>query len=230
MADYPEATYDPRTKENKAGVVYAPLKTTVSFAEDISKLDAEVVAIENDLRTNTKYEYIENLSSDAQDQLDGKAPSLGDDDNYVTDDEKTDIGNLSGENSGDETTTTIGSLIDGADAKTTPVDADMVGLMDSAASKILKKLSWTNIKATLKTYFDTLYASVLGGDDNYVTDAQKSALHAAGSDTSLGTGAVAKDHGTATTDQVGNICYGTSATPPTASGTTEGTIYAQYTV
>lgn len=56
-----------------------------------------------------------------------------------------------------ETTTTIGTLINGADAKATPVDADMVGLMDSAASNILKKLSWANIKATLKTYFDSLY-------------------------------------------------------------------------
>lgn len=56
-----------------------------------------------------------------------------------------------------ETTTTIGTLINGATEKTTPVDADMVGLMDSAASNILKKLSWTNIKATLKTYFDGIY-------------------------------------------------------------------------
>jgi hypothetical protein len=65
---------------------------------------------------------------------------------------------LAGTNTGDETTTTIGALINGATAKTTPVDADYVGLMDSAASNILKKLSWANIKATLKTYFDTLYA------------------------------------------------------------------------
>lgn len=64
----------------------------------------------------------------------------------------------SGTNTGDETTTTAGALISGATAKTTPVDADYVGLMDSAASNVLKKLSWANIKATLKTYFDTLYA------------------------------------------------------------------------
>jgi hypothetical protein len=66
---------------------------------------------------------------------------------------------LSGTNTGDETTTTVGALINGATAKTTPVDADYVGLMDSAASNVLKKLSWANLKATLKTYFDTLYAT-----------------------------------------------------------------------
>jgi hypothetical protein len=66
---------------------------------------------------------------------------------------------LAGTNTGDETTTTAGALINGATAKTTPVDADYVGLMDSAASNVLKKLSWANIKATLKTYFDTLYAT-----------------------------------------------------------------------
>ncbi len=42
-----------------------------------------------------------------------------------------------------------GALINSATEKTTPVDADYVGLMDSAASNILKKLSWANIKATL---------------------------------------------------------------------------------
>lgn len=55
-----------------------------------------------------------------------------------------------------ETTTTIGTLINGATDKATPVDADYVGLMDSAALNVLKKLSWANIKATLKTYFDSV--------------------------------------------------------------------------
>ena len=54
-------------------------------------------------------------------------------------------------------TTTMGTLINGATEKTTPVDTDMVGLMDSAASNVVKKLSWAYIKSALKTYFDTLY-------------------------------------------------------------------------
>lgn len=43
-----------------------------------------------------------------------------------------------------------------ATGKTTPVDADEIGLIDSEASNILKKLTWANLKATLKTYFDSL--------------------------------------------------------------------------
>lgn len=56
-----------------------------------------------------------------------------------------------------ETTTTEGALINGATSKATPVDADYIGLMDSAAANVLKKLSWANVKARLKSYFDTLY-------------------------------------------------------------------------
>ena len=56
----------------------------------------------------------------------------------------------------------VGSAINGSTAKTTPVDADVVPILDSAASNILKKVSWANIKATLKTYFDTLYPSGSG--------------------------------------------------------------------
>ena len=44
--------------------------------------------------------------------------------------------------------------------KTAPVDADEVPLVDSEASNVLKKLTWANLKATLKTYLDTLYQPV----------------------------------------------------------------------
>ena len=45
-------------------------------------------------------------------------------------------------------------------AKTTPVDADTMTIWDSAVSFISKYVTWANIKATLKTYFDTLYVVV----------------------------------------------------------------------
>lgn len=47
-----------------------------------------------------------------------------------------------------------------ATSKTTPVDADELPLVDSAAGNVLKKLTWANVKATLKTYFDTLYRAI----------------------------------------------------------------------
>lgn len=47
--------------------------------------------------------------------------------------------------------------------------------------------------------------------------------------TTAGDSITAWDHGTDSTDQVINVSYGTSATAPTASTTTEGSIYLTYT-
>lgn len=107
---------------------------------------------------------------------------------YVTDAQLTVIGNTSGTNTGDQTSVTgnagtatklatarniDGQAFDGsadvtviapgthaATSKATPVDADEIPLVDSAASNVLKKLTWANLKATVKTYFDTLYAAI----------------------------------------------------------------------
>lgn len=54
----------------------------------------------------------------------------------------------------------VAALIHAATSKTTPVDADEIPLVDSAASYGMKRLTWANLKATLKTYFDSLYAAV----------------------------------------------------------------------
>jgi len=49
--------------------------------------------------------------------------------------------------------------VDLTESKTTPVDADAVLLQDSADSSIWKKLTWANLKATAKAYFDSLYVA-----------------------------------------------------------------------
>ena len=77
---------------------------------------------------------------------------------YVTDANLTVIGNTSGSNSGDsatpaETTSTIGTMISGATLKATPVDADNLGYSDSAASNILKKFTFANLKTYLNSYY-----------------------------------------------------------------------------
>jgi len=64
--------------------------------------------------------------------------------------------------------------IHAATSKVTPVDADEIPLADSAASWGLKKLTWANIKATLKTYFDGFY-SLIGHTHSYLSSALTSA-------------------------------------------------------
>jgi hypothetical protein len=53
--------------------------------------------------------------------------------------------------------TTFGAQVGAATSKATPVDADYLPLYDSAAANALRNLTWANVKATLKAYFDTLY-------------------------------------------------------------------------
>lgn len=57
--------------------------------------------------------------------------------------------------------------IHAATSKTTPIDADEIGLIDSNATYGLKKLTWANLKATLKTYFDSLYTGTT--QESYTT-------------------------------------------------------------
>lgn len=54
------------------------------------------------------------------------------------------------------------SEIHAATDKATPVDADELGLVDSAASFVLKKLTWANLKTTLSSVF-ALLAGKSGG-------------------------------------------------------------------
>lgn len=49
-----------------------------------------------------------------------------------------------------------GKNINDATEKATPVDADKFGILDSAASNVMKYLTFANLKTILKTYFDSV--------------------------------------------------------------------------
>ena len=57
--------------------------------------------------------------------------------------------------------------IHAATSKATPVDADELGLVDSAAANGLKKLTWANLKATLLAYFQGLFREKLTANRTY---------------------------------------------------------------
>lgn len=66
----------------------------------------------------------------------------------------------------------VESQIHAASTKATPVNADEFPLVDSASAWGLKKFAWSDIKAALKTYFDTLYLnSSLFGSSSLKTGA-----------------------------------------------------------
>lgn len=56
--------------------------------------------------------------------------------------------------------TAISVITHAATEKTTPVDSDEFTLLDSAASYVLKRLTWANLKATIKSYYDSVTATL----------------------------------------------------------------------
>jgi hypothetical protein len=125
--------------------------------------------------------------------------------------------------------------------KATIVDGDKIAILDSAATDAPKHSLFSLIKSTLKTYFDTLYAAALGADDNYVTDAEKAALHAAATVTGngisltgqqisldIGTGSTqvaAGNHGHSVTGILGITIDGAGSAVTTG---TKGYLYVPY--
>ena len=54
----------------------------------------------------------------------------------------------------------LSTLLHADTEKTAPVNADEVPILDSADSFKFAKVTWANVKATLATYFDTLYSAI----------------------------------------------------------------------
>ncbi|MBU3660992.1 MAG: hypothetical protein FGM14_14040, partial [Flavobacteriales bacterium] len=57
------------------------------------------------------------------------------------------------------TETNFGAFTNGLTSKTTPIDADSVNIIDSADSNKAKRVTFANLKAFLKEYFDTIYTT-----------------------------------------------------------------------
>jgi hypothetical protein len=81
---------------------------------------------------------------------------LTDDRGIVLPDKNGTIALLSDITGGSETTTTMGALINSA-GNATPNDTDFVATAEIGG--LLKKITWTNVKSFLKTYFDTIYTT-----------------------------------------------------------------------
>lgn len=92
-----------------------------------------------------------------------------------------------------------------ATEETTPVDADEIGLIDSVASWVLKKLTWANLKATLASTFLSLTGGTMTGDVQLgETDIKLDAVLSADEKWS---GIVIAGVSGVTTLAVGDLCY-----------------------
>jgi len=148
-------------------------------------------------------------------------------------------------------TTEVIACSDGTDCTLIEADTDNAGLLgaDKWDEIVANTLKDTNVTTNLSLgagnatteviacsdgtdctliEADTDNAGLLGADKWDEIVANTSASHSQNTDTALGSGCVAADHGTAATDEVINICYGTGE-PPDANTTTIGSLFVKYT-
>lgn len=108
----------------------------------------------------------------------------------------------------------------------------------SDATASYRRHYYKNLEDDLN-YLRTMLNLVIGETNWYdepTTDLKSMATHSGNTDAhhiqntdiALGSGAVAYDHGTSTSGQIVNVCYGTGSAP-TANTTTIGSLFIKYT-
>lgn len=153
MAGLTAGTYTKLTVDTKGRVTGATNITLEDLpsipASKVTGLPTKVSQLTNDngyqteAQVDAKVSGLVGAAPEALDTLKELADALGNDPNFAAT-----ITDLIG---GKE------PLLKNAAAKTGIVDADTLPLSDSAASSATKKITFANIKAALKTYFDGLY-------------------------------------------------------------------------
>ena len=125
-----------------------------AVTEKTNPVDADVALIEDSAASNAKKRLSwSNIKATLKTYFDTLYSALG---HTHT---ESDISDLDHDDT-DAIHDNVAAEISAVTEKTTPVDADVALIEDSAASNAKKRLSWSNIKATLKTYFDTLYMGI----------------------------------------------------------------------
>lgn len=140
---------------------------------------------------------------------------------FITDAQQTVLGNTSGTNTGDQTSvsgnagtatalqtarnidgvsfngtadiTVIAPGTHAATSKATPVDADEISLVDSAASNVLKKLTWANLKAAVKTYYDPVASTFTNKTFDTAGSGNSLSINGVAATDNTGTGKVVRD-------------------------------------
>ncbi len=150
ITELPEITADNITADDVMEVshkdeeIFISKKMKIGIKANINPLnhdrytDAEAVAAAKTVKLDDFTTPDDTTDLDATTSLHGLMP-------------KADKTKLDGIEAGADITdaVNIASSIHGVDSKATPIDADELGLIDSAASNALKKLTWANLKATL---------------------------------------------------------------------------------
>ena len=91
---------------------------------------------------------------------------------YLTDAERTKLTNTTGTNSGNETTATVGALISGSTDQPTPGDTDVFAL---SITSTLRKLTFANLKAAIKSYYDAVTSTLTNKDISSATNTYRAA-------------------------------------------------------
>lgn len=124
--------------------------TATDIIPGLTSSASELNILDGATLTTTELNYVDGVTSAIQTQLDGKAASLGADDNYVTDAEKVKLGNLSGTNTGDQTSI-VGITGTKAQFNTAVSDGDIVytDSLGTGVATFLATPSSVNLAAAL---------------------------------------------------------------------------------